>query len=87
MAVDMLNGGTPSFQPIDINNDGNFNTDDMVGGASVTVGTKSSGIPTESRFISDKRITANSDGSVVFENVQPSGPQSPSRMSWTGLER
>jgi len=53
----------------------------------VTVGTKSSGIPTESRFISDKRVTANSDGSVVFENVQPSGPQSPDRMSWTGLER
>ncbi|MFV1974024.1 MAG: pilus assembly protein, partial [Thiohalobacterales bacterium] len=87
MAVDMLNGGTPSFQPIDINGDGNFDTNDMVGGASVTVGTKSSGIPTESRFISDKRVTANSDGSVVFENVQPSGPQSPSRMSWTGLER
>jgi type IV pilus assembly protein PilY1 len=87
MAVDMLNGGTPSFQPIDINGDGSFNTDDMVGGASVTVGTKSSGIPTESRFISDKRITANSDGSVMFENVQPSGPQSPDRMSWTGLER
>jgi hypothetical protein len=86
MAVDMLNGGAPSFQPIDINGDGNFDTTDMVG-ASVSVGTKSSGIPTESRFISDKRVTANSDGSVVFENVQPSGPQSPSRMSWTGLER
>jgi type IV pilus assembly protein PilY1 len=87
MAVDMLNGGTPSFQPIDVNGDGNFDTNDKFGGATVTVGTKSSGIPTESRFISDKRVTANSDGSVVFENVQHSGPQSPSRMSWTGLER
>lgn len=86
MAVDMLNGGAPSFQPIDINGDGNFDGLDMLG-TTVSVGTKSSGIPTESRFISDKRVTANSDGSVVFENVQPSGPQSPSRMSWTGLER
>jgi type IV pilus assembly protein PilY1 len=86
MAVDMLNGGAPSFQPIDVNGDGNFDGLDMVG-TTVSVGTKSSGIPTESRFISDKRVTANSDGSVVFENVQPSGPQSPSRMSWTGLER
>jgi type IV pilus assembly protein PilY1 len=86
MAVDMVNGGTPSFQPIDVNGDGAFDSNDMVG-ATVSVGTRSSGIPTESRFISDKRVTANSDGSVVFENVQPSGPQSPYRMSWTGLER
>jgi len=86
MAVDMLNGGTPSFQPIDVNSDGAFDTSDMVG-TTVSVGTRSSGIPTESRFISDKRATANSDGTVVFENVQPTGPQSPARMSWTGLER
>jgi type IV pilus assembly protein PilY1 len=86
MAVDMVNGGAPSFQPIDVNSDGAFDSSDMVGSA-VSVGTRSSGIPTESRFISDKRVTANSDGSVVFENVQPSGPESPARMSWTGLER
>ncbi len=86
MAVDMVNGGTPSFQPIDVNSDGAFDSSDMVGSA-VSVGTRSSGIPTESRFISDKRVTANSDGSVVFENVQPSGPETPTRMSWTGLER
>ena len=86
MAVDMLNGGTPSFQPIDVNADGAFDTNDMVG-TTASVGTRSSGIPTDSTFISDKRVTANSDGTVVFENVQPSGPQSPARMSWTGLGR
>lgn len=86
MAVDMINGGEPSFQPIDINGDGYFNTNDMVA-STHTVGTKMSGIPTESRFISDKRVTANSDGSVTIENIQPSSPLAPSRMSWTGLER
>ncbi|MCG6866337.1 MAG: hypothetical protein LJE58_13030 [Thiogranum sp.] len=86
MAVDSLNGGTPSFQPIDVNADGAFDSNDMVGGTA-SVGTKASGIPTESRFISDKRATANSDGSVTFERVQPQGPEKPSRMSWTGLEQ
>ncbi len=33
MAVDTLNGGTPSFQPIDVNADGAFDSNDMVGGA------------------------------------------------------
>lgn len=86
MAVDMLNGGMPGFQPIDVNGDGLFDVTDQVG-SNMVVGTKTSGIPTESRFISDKRVTANSDGSVNFQNIQHSGARPAERMSWTGLER
>jgi type IV pilus assembly protein PilY1 len=87
MAVDLFNGGVPDFQPIDVNGDGMFDINDKVGGSVTTVGTKTSGIPTESRFISNKRVTANSDGSIAFENIQHSSPFAPRRMSWTGLER
>lgn len=86
MAVDMINGGKPGFQPIDVNGDGVFDLSDQVG-SDFAVGTKTSGIPTESRFISDKRVTANSDGSVNFQNIQHSGARPAERMSWTGLER
>ncbi|MCO6413927.1 MAG: hypothetical protein J5I92_14395 [Thiogranum sp.] len=86
MAVDMLNGGMPGFQPIDVNGDGKFDITDQVG-SDYAVGTRTSGIPTESRFISDKRVTANSDGSVNFQNIQHSGSRPAERMSWTGLER
>ena len=86
MAVDQLNGGEPSFIPIDVNGDGVFDTSDMLG-SDMVVGTKSSGIPTESRFISNKRVTADSTGNVGnmdFTDVQPSGPQSGHRTAWTG---
>lgn len=86
MAVDMFNGGEPGFQPIDVNGDGLFNIDDKAN-ASFTVGTKTSGIPTESRFISDRRVTATSDGTVLFEKIRPSSPRAPERMSWTNVER
>lgn len=86
MAVDLFNGGEPNFQPIDVNGDGVFDLADQVGGT-YSVGTKTSGIPTESRFISDRRVTATSDGTVLFEKIRPSNPRAPERMSWTNIER
>ncbi len=84
MAVDLLTGGAPTFEPIDVNNDGVFDLSDQSGGQMV-VGTESSGVPAESRFISNKRVTADSSGALQIDNVQPTPPTPPSRMSWTEL--
>ena len=85
MAVDLLSGGEPKFVPIDVNNDGVFDSTDQLLGVSV-VGTESSGVPAESRFISDKRVTADSTGAINIDNIQSGPPQVPSRMSWSELE-
>ncbi|VAW75049.1 Type IV fimbrial biogenesis protein PilY1, partial [hydrothermal vent metagenome] len=86
MAVDLFNGGEPDFQPIDVNGDGVFSLADQAGNSN-TVGTQTTGIPTESRFIADRRVTATSDGTVLFEKIRPTNPKAPERMSWTNVER
>jgi type IV pilus assembly protein PilY1 len=85
MAVDLLTGGEPAFIPIDVNNDGVFDTADQVGGATV-VGTQTTGVPAESRFISDKRVTADSTGAIGIDNVQSGPPEFPARMSWSEID-
>ena len=85
MAVDLLTGGEPRFIPIDVNNDGVFDSTDQLAGASV-VGTESTGVPAESRFISNKRVTADSTGAIDIDNIQSGPPEAPSRMSWNELE-
>jgi len=87
MAVDISNGGQPDFQPIDVNNDNMFDDNDAMNNdaSKYAVGTKVDGIPTESRFISNKRITVDSDMDVNIQSVQGVKPDSPSRMSWTSL--
>ena len=87
MAVDILNGGEPSFIPIDINNDGVFDTSDQVGGSSMAIGTMTNGIPTGSTIKSNTSFTPDSGGGVTMLKVQPSPPGPPDRMSWTGLEQ
>lgn len=85
MAVDLLTGGMPAFIPIDVNNDGVFDSNDQL--ASVTVvGTESNGVPAESRFISNKRVTADSTGAINIDNIQPGPPKVPARMSWSELD-
>jgi type IV pilus assembly protein PilY1 len=85
MVVDLLTGGEPAFVPIDVNNNGVFDSGDQLSGDTV-VGTVSTGVPAESRFIADKRVTADSTGSISFDNVQSGPPQLPSRMSWSELD-
>ena len=85
MAVDLLTGGEPSFIPIDVNNDGVFDPSDQLGSDSV-VGTSSTGVPAESRFLSDKRVTADSTGAINIDNIQSGPPQQPARMSWSELD-
>ncbi len=85
MAVDLLSGGAPAFVPIDVDNNGVFDSDDQLAGASV-VGTQSNGVPAESRFISNKRVTADSTGAITIDNIQPGLPLLPARMSWSELD-
>ena len=87
MAVDIANGGQPNFAPIDVNNDNLFSSLDADSSDSTiyAIGTQVDGIPTESRFVSDKRITVDSDKDVNIQSVQGLPPGNPARMSWTSL--
>ncbi|MCI0506023.1 MAG: PQQ-binding-like beta-propeller repeat protein [Gammaproteobacteria bacterium] len=85
MAVDIFNGGEPDFAPLDVNNDAVFNDSDGNTSNKFAVGTQINGIPTESKFVSDKRITVDSNKNVNVESVQGLPPGNPSRMSWTTL--
>jgi type IV pilus assembly protein PilY1 len=85
MAVDLRTGGAPSFIPVDVNNDGVFDAVDQLSGAMV-VGTESSGVPGGDRFISNKRVTADSTGALNIDNIQWGAPRAPARMSWSELD-
>ena len=86
MAVDISNGGEPDFAPLDVNNDALFNlSGDADTDGNFAVGTQIEGIPTESKFVSDKRITVDSNKNVNVQSIQGGPPQPPSRMSWTSL--
>lgn len=88
MAVDQLNGGMPNFGAIDIDGNGVIDQQDMVDIASnlFASGTQSGYIPTESRFISDKRITADSSGAINVDTIQTQLRNLPARTSWTHLD-
>jgi hypothetical protein len=85
MAVDIYNGGEPEFAPLDVNSDTAFDNNDANTSDKFAVGTQINGIPTESKFVSDKRITVDSNKNVNVESVQGVPPGNPSRMSWTSL--
>lgn len=87
MAFDIFNGGQPDFQPIDVNNDNLYNEEDALTDQPTifAIGTQIDGIPTESRFVSGKRITVDSDKDVNIQSVQGVMPGDPARMSWTVL--
>ena len=68
MAVDIYNGGEPEFPPLDVNNDNVFDENDATTNDELAIGTKIDGIPTESKFVSDKRITVDSEKNVNVES-------------------
>ncbi|MGD8573251.1 MAG: PilC/PilY family type IV pilus protein, partial [Gammaproteobacteria bacterium] len=84
MAVDIFNGGEPNFAPMDINGDGLFSELDGKNDL-FAVGSHVDGIPTESKFVSDKRITVDSEKNVNVDSVQGIPPGAASRMSWTSM--
>jgi type IV pilus assembly protein PilY1 len=87
MAIDIFNGGQPDFQPMDVNNDNLFNEQDALDNQPTifAIGTQIDGIPTESRFVSGKRITVDSEKDVNVQSVQGVPAGDPARMSWTVL--
>jgi len=86
MAVDLLTGGEPAFIPIDVDNNGVFDASDQIASVTTVVGTQTNGVPAESRFISNKRVTADSTGAIKIDNIQPGPPRLPARMSWSELD-
>jgi len=84
MALDIMSGGEPYFAPLDTNNDTHFNTTDGTA-TKIAVGSKIEGVPTESKFISDKRITVDSNKNVNVQNIQGIAPIPASRLSWTSV--
>jgi len=84
MAVDIMNGGEPDFAPLDTNNDTYFSSTDGTA-TKIAVGSQIEGVPTESKFISDKRITVDSQKNVNVQNIQGLAPIPASRLSWTSI--
>ncbi len=85
MSVKQSNGGEPDESVIDVDGNGTVaDPADIVAGHAV-VGVKVNGMPTESRFISNTRVTATSRGNIKFERIRPLPASPPSRMSWTDL--
>jgi type IV pilus assembly protein PilY1 len=86
MAVSLVNGGEPPFTVLDVNGDGVWDASDMAGGAHVS-GYKRAGIATESKFLPGSgkviRVTSDSTGAIVGDEVQVGPPDQPTRMSWT----
>ncbi|NOZ52566.1 MAG: PQQ-binding-like beta-propeller repeat protein [Gammaproteobacteria bacterium] len=82
MALDIMNGGEPDFAPLDTNNDTYFNNTDGTA-TEIAVGSQIEGVPTESKFISDKRITVDSNKNINVQNIQGIAPTPASRLSWT----
>ncbi|MCP3870341.1 MAG: hypothetical protein GY703_20065 [Gammaproteobacteria bacterium] len=87
MSVNQSNGGEPAFEVIDLNGDGITQGDSYVesGIRRIPVGVKTRGIPTASKFLGDKRVTATSNGNIKMDSLQVMPDSAPKRMSWTNL--
>ncbi len=88
MGISLLTGGEPVFPVVDVNGDGTFDARDMKDGSPVA-GVKVEGMPGESLFLANLRITSTPDSPNMMrvEKVQPLPPSIPGRMSWTHLRR
>ena len=86
MLATQLNGGAPTFGAVDVNGDGVIDAADLSALGDYVVGIQSDGIPTESRFISDKRVTTDSSGAIQVESVEAFEQSMPARTSWSPIE-
>ncbi len=75
--------GSPIF---DINNDGQFDTDDFVDGVIPASLIIEDGVPTDSTFIGRSRLTQLSDQSFQATLINPATTDSTGRLSWKHLE-
>ena len=76
-------GGSPIF---DTNNDGQFDSGDLVNGAVPASLIIEDGVPTDSKFIGRSRFTQLSDQSFQSTMVNPATTDSTGRLSWKQLE-
>lgn len=86
MLATQLNGGAPTFGAVDVDGDGVIDEDDMTEMDKFAAGIRADGIPTESRFISNKRVTTDSSGGIKVDTVEAFARNTPGRTSWTPLE-
>ena len=75
--------GAPIF---DINNDGQFDTDDFVDSVIPASLIIEDGVPTDSTFIGRSRLTQLSDQSFQATLINPATTDSTGRLSWKHLE-
>lgn len=85
MFVDIENGGLPDFALLDINNDGIYDTSDIIAGR------QSSGLITTTKIIGNQKVNTsdgngNGNGGVNSEGIAP-GQSGAHRISWTHLEQ
>ncbi|MBT4161893.1 MAG: hypothetical protein HOE54_11345, partial [Gammaproteobacteria bacterium] len=77
-------GGSPIF---DVNNDGVFDSDDLIDGSTVPASLIiEDGVPTDSTFIGRSRLTQLIDQSFQATLVNPATTDSTGRLSWKQLE-
>ena len=86
MLATQLDGGAPQFGAVDVNGDGVIDDADLTALGEFVAGVQSDGIPTESRFISDKRVTTDSSGAIKVDEVEAFRRNQPARTSWSPLE-
>ncbi len=86
MLASQLDGSAPNFGAVDVNGDGVIDEDDLTALGDFVAGVQTTGIPTESRFISNKRVTTDSSGAVKVDTVEPFENNAPARTSWTPIE-
>jgi len=86
MLATQLDGGAPTFGAVDVDGDGVIDDNDLTALNKFVAGIQTDGIPTESRFISDKRVTTDSSGGINADTVEAFARNAPARTSWSPLE-
>ena len=79
-------GGLNADSAFDINNDGQFDTNDLVGGAVVSGLRFDDAVPTDSTFIGTKRFTQLSDRSLDIRDTNTGFGSRTGRLSWRELQ-
>ena len=79
-------GGANADTAFDVNNDGNFDTGDLVGGNVVSGLRFDDAVPTDSTFIGNKRFTQLSDRTLDIRDTNTGFGSRTGRLSWRELE-
>lgn len=86
MNVDLLTGGMPGFAVIDLNNDGDFSNDPVIGGRKSPSALASSGFIRSAGLGKTIQFTTKGDGGLDAVGAQGGPGTGSRRISWTHLE-